>query len=447
MTPMDLRAFLHVLEQHDALKHVTRRVSSNHEIAALLKKTDGKLPLFFEQVDDYSVPLVAGLGGTRENIALNLGIPVQQLVTRLAEAIIAPLAPRLVTNANVHQNVVEAPFALDAYFPILSYSDRDPGRFLVSGVMTATSMEGQKTYTSIRRMQYLGGNRCCLLVTSHEMKQQIRYYEQQHEPMDIAVMFGVNPAVILASQVSTHTYDADKLAVTGALLGQPLDVVRGKTVDINVLADAEIVLEGKLYPWLKETEGPFGELAGYYGGISEQPVIELTAITFRNDPINQTILAGSCEEKLPEALAREVTLLAAVRQTVPGVTAVHIPTAAVGRFHAVIQLDKASAGDGTQALIAAFSADKDLKHVVAVDTDVDLFSAEDVEWAIATRVQADRDVFIIPGANGSPLEPSHLDRGVSAKMGIDATFPIGNPAYERVRIPGEAELVLSDYIQ
>lgn len=447
MKPKDLRTFLQLLEQHGALKHVKRRVSSDHEVAALLKKTDGKVPLYFKQIDDYSAPMVAGLGGTRDNIALNLGIPPHQLVTRLAEAIVNPIAPRVVEQASVHQNVIEAPFDLDAYFQVLSYSDRDPGRFLVSGVMTATSIDGQKTYTSIRRMQYLGGNRCCLLVTSHEMKQQIQYYEQQRKPMDIAVMFGVNPAVILASQVSTHTYNADKLAVTGALLGQALDVVPGKTVDINVLADAEIVLEGKLYPWIKETEGPFGELAGYYGGISEQPVVELTALTFRNDPINQTILAGSCEEKLPEALAREVTLLAAVRQTVPSVTAVHVPTAAVGRFHAVIQLKKAAPGDGKQALVAAFSADKDLKHVVAIDEDVDLFDAEDVEWAIATRVQADRDIFIIPGANGSPLEPSHLDRGVSAKMGIDATSPVGNPAYQRVCIPGEAELVLSDYIQ
>lgn len=447
MQPKDLRAYLFLLEQQGMLKHVTRHVSSDHEVAALLKKTDGKVPLYFEHIDDYRVPLVAGLGGTRENIALNLGISPSQLVTRLAAAIVTPIAPRMVTTADVHQNVVKPPFDLDTYFQILRYSDRDPGRFLVSGVMTAKSIDSQKTYTSIRRMQYLGGNRCCLLVTSHEMKQQIQYYEQQHKPMDVAVMFGVNPAVVLASQISTHTYDVDKIAVTGALLGQPLDVVRGKTVDINVLADAEIVLEGKLYPWIKETEGPFGELAGYYGGTSEQPVVEITAITFRDDPINQTILAGSCEEKLPEALAREVTLLAAVRQTVPSVTAVHIPTAAVGRFHAVIQLEKSSAGDGKQALIAAFSSDKDLKHAVAIDTDVDLFDADDVEWAIATRVQADRDVFIIPGANGSPLEPSHLERGISAKMGIDATSPVGDPAYQRVHIPGDAELVLSDYIQ
>ncbi|MCG8708010.1 UbiD family decarboxylase [Brenneria sp. 4F2] len=446
MNRKDLRGFLATLEQHNLLRRVTRTVSADHEAAALIKKTDGKIPLYFEHIDHYATPLVAGLGGTRQTLALNLGVKPEDLVARLASAIVNPIPPTQVTQANVQQNVVNAPFDLDAYFPVLRYSDRDPGRFLVSGVMTATDINGVKTYTSIRRMQYLGGNRCCLLVTSHDMKQQIRYYESRRQPMEIAVMFGVNPAVILASQISTHTYNVDKLAVTGALLDQALEVVRAKTVDINVLADAEMVLEGHLYPWIKETEGPFGELAGYYGGVSQQPVVEFSAMTFRNHPITQTILAGSCEEKLPEAIAREVTLLAAVRQTVPGVTAVHISLAAVGRFHAVIQLDKTSPGDGKQAVLAAFSADKDLKHAVAVDVDVDLFSAQDVEWAIATRVQADIDVFIIPGANGSPLEPSHLERGMTAKMGIDATCPLGNAAYRRVSIPGEAEMNISDYI-
>ncbi len=447
MGQKDLRGFLAQLERQGSLRRVTRRVSSEYEIAALLKKTKGEIPLYFEKVDDYAVPLVAGLGGTRQTIAANLGVSPDALVERLAAAIVAPLPVTPVENAPVQQNVIMAPFAIDAHFPILRYNERDSGRFLVSGVMTATDVEGRKTYTSIRRMQYLGGNRCCLLVTSHQMKRQIRYYENLRQPMDVAVMFGVNPAVVLASQISTHCYDVDKFGVTGALLGQSMEVVRCKTIGLDVLADAEMVLEGRLYPWIKETEGPFGELGGYYGAVSEQPVVEFSAMTFRDDPIAQTILAASCEEKLPEALSREVALLAAARQTVPGVRAVHVTMPGVGRFHAVIQLEKGLPGDGKQALLAAFSADKDLKHVVAVDVDVDPFDPEEVEWAIATRVQADLDVFIIPGANGSPLEPSHLSRGVSAKMGIDATCPLGNEAYRRTYTPGETEMNIDDYIQ
>lgn len=447
MAPRDLRGFLTLLEERGLLRRVARRVSSEYEISALLKKTKGEIPLLFEHVDDYAAPLVAGLGGTRDTIAANLGIPADTLVAALSDAIVNPLPVRLVDHAAVHQNIISAPFAIDDHFPILRYNERDSGRFLVSGVMVAKDIEGKKTYTSIRRMQYLGGNRCCLLVTSYEMRKQIRYFEQAKRPMEVAVMFGVNPAVVLASQISTHLYDVDKFGVTGALLGQSMEVARCETINLEVLADAEMVLEGRLSPWIKETEGPFGELGGYYGGVSQQPVVEFSAMTFRDDPIAQTILASSCEEKLPEAIAREVALLAAIRQTVPGVRAVNITMPGVGRFHAVIQVDKTSPGDGKQALLAAFSADKDLKHAIAVDLDIDLFNPEEVEWAIATRVQADLDVFIIPGANGSPLEPSHLLRGVTAKMGIDATRPIGDPSFERTRIPGEDDMNIGDYLQ
>jgi 3-polyprenyl-4-hydroxybenzoate decarboxylase and related decarboxylases len=221
-------------------------------------------------------------------------------------------------------------------------------------VMVTRDIESRRLYTSIRRMQYLGGNRCCLLVTSSEMRRQIAWFEAQRRPMELAVMFGVSPVVVLGSQISTHAYHADKFEVTGALAGEPVDVVRCKTVDVDVLADAEMVLEGRLLPWVKTAEGPFGELAGYYGQVSQQPVVEFTAMTFRNDPIAQTILAGSCEEKLPEALSREVALRSAIAQTVPGVRAVNVTMPGVGRFHAVIQIEKASPGDGKQALLAAF---------------------------------------------------------------------------------------------
>jgi UbiD family decarboxylases len=442
----DLREFLARLEQNGLLRHVKRRVSSEYEIAAVLKKTKGEIPLCFDRVDDYECPLVAGLGGTREMIGASLGVRPDAIVERFAQAIVNPMPVKRIEFGPVQETIVPAPFDIDRYFPVLKYNALDSGRFLVSGVMIAKDISGKRLYSSIRRMQYLGKNRCCLLVTSSEMQRQIQYYEEHRQPMELAVMFGVSPAVVLGSQISTHYYHADKLDVTGALIGRPLEVVRCKTVDIDVLAGAETVLEGRLLPWVRETEGPFGELGGYYGKVSQQPVVEFTAMTCRNKPIAQTILASSCEEKLPEALSREVALISGIRQTVPGVRAVHITMPGVGRFHAVIQLEKTSEGDGKQALLAAFSADKDLKHVVAVDTDVDLFNPEDVEWAIATRVQADLDVFIVPGAMGSGLEPSHNLRGVTAKMGIDATGPIGKKEYIRTHIPGEEKINLNDYI-
>lgn len=442
----DLRGVLERLDAAGALRRVSRRVSGAYELPSLLKKTDGRVPICFEQVDDYACHMVAGLGGTRETLALAVGCRPDGIAERLARAVVNPLPVRRIRSGPVHENVVTAPFDIDKLMPVLRYNERDGGRFLISGVMVAKDISGKRLYTSIRRMQYLGGSRCCLLVTSDEMKKQVRWYEKEHKPMELAIMFGVSPAVVLGSQISTYTYHADKLDITGALLGEHLEVVHCKTVDIDVLADAEVVLEGRLLPWVKETEGPFGELGGYYGGVSSQPVIEFTAATYRDDPIAQTILAGSCEEKLPEAISREVALMAAISQTVPDVRAVNITMPGVGRFHAVIQIEKRSEGESKQALLAAFSSDKDLKHVVVVDTDVDIFNAAEVEWAIATRFQADIDLVVIPGAMGSPLEPSHRLRGVSAKMGLDATKPLKNSDFERTHIPGEENIDLRDYL-
>lgn len=443
----DFRSLYKKLEDEKRILHIKKPVRWKHEAPALLKKTRGEMPVCFDAVEGYTVPLAAGFGGTRQLLAESMSIRPEELAAHLAGAIVSPIPVHTVTRPPVQENVVTAPFDLSQYFPILQYNEQDSGQYLVSGVMTARDVSGQKLYTSIRRMQYLGGNRFTILITSHEMKRQFEYYERNRQPMDIAVMFGVVPAVILASQISTHLYDINKLDVTGALLGESLPVTRCKTVDVDVLAEAEVVLEGRVKPWMKHTEGPFGEMAGYYGQVADLPVVELTAVTFRNNPIFQTVHPSGSEEKLPMALNREVVLLNTIRQTVPNVKQVHITPGGAGRYHAVVQIRKTLSSDGRQTALAAFAADKDLKHVVVVDEDVDIFNPEEVEWAVATRMQADRDIFIVGGAGGSPLEPSHNLTGTSAKMGLDATAPVGDPHFERTRIPGEENVRLEDYME
>lgn len=443
----DFRGLIAHYEKEGKLIHITREVDPRYEAAAVMKKTGGKVPMIFERVKGYSCPAVAGLGGSRKNISESMEIREEDLIPHLAGSIVKPLPVTPVRQAPVQEKVVLPPFDLEKIFPILTYNELDSAPFLVSGMMTARSVSGDRLYTSIRRMQYLGGNRMTILITSTEMKKQFLYYEQRKQPMDVAIMIGMPPAVVLGSQISTHIYDVNKLDVSGALLGRSLPVVHCKTVNVDVLADAEFVLEGHVKQWIKETEGPFGEMGGYYGSVSPQPVVEFTAVTHRSNPIMQLIFPSGYEEKLPMAINREVVLLNTVRQTVPEVQAVHITPGGIGRLHAVIRIRKTAAFDGRQAALAAFASDKDLKHVVIVDEDVDIFNPEQVEWAIATRVQADRDVFIMPGANGSPLEPSHLISGTTAKMGIDATCPMGDRHFFRTHIPGEEKIRLEDYMK
>jgi len=443
----DLRSLIAFWEERKRIVHIRREVDPKFELAAIVKSGKGKQPFWFEKIKGYDVPMVSGLGGDRALLAESMRIRERDLVPRLIDAIVRPLKTVKAADAPVHENVRTGNIRLDEMFPICTYHKEDSGRYLVSGVLVVKDRNGVRRYTSIRRMQYLGGNRMNVLISSPELFEQYLEYERRSEPMEVAVMFGVVPAVVLASQISTHLFHCDKLDVASRLLGEPLRVVSCRTVDLEVLADAEVVLEGRMLPHVREMEGPFGELGGYYGDASPQPVIELTAVTHRNRPIWQTIYPSGYEEHTPMAIAREAVLLSTVRQVVPEVRDVYVTPGGVGRYHAVIQIEKKSEGDAKQALLAAFASDKDLKHVVVVNEDVDIRDPLDVEWAIATRVQADLDVFIVSGAKGSPLEPSHQLRGVTAKMGIDATYPLhAKHAYRRTEVGVPADFDVSKYL-
>lgn len=445
MNPLNLRELLSDWEKREILHRIKKEVNAEYELGAVVKAKKGETPFLFDNIKGYNVPMVAGLGGNRTLMADSIGVDESELIPKMIDALVNPIPTKLVPTGPVHDNVVMGPFDLDDHFPIPTFHEEDCGPYFVSGILVVKDPDGNKRYTSIRRMGFIGGNRTNITITSPVLQRQYQEFEKQGEALEVAVMLGVVPAVVLASQFSTHLFHADKYDVAGALIGQQLDVVQCKTVDLEVLADAEIVMEGRILPNERDPEGSFGELGGYYGGNMPQPIVEMSAITYRNNPISQTILPASAEERLPMCLVREMTLFTTVRQTVENVKAVHVTLAAAARLHAIIQIEKKSDNDGKQAAMAAFASDKDLKHVVVVDDDVDIFNPEDVEWAIATRSQADVDVFIIPGAKGSPLEASHNVRGTTAKMGIDATVPLSEKhAFRRTSIP--INVNLHDYL-
>lgn len=443
----NIRDLISDWEERNILIRIKKEVDPKFELGAVINSRRGRQPFLFEKVLGYNAPMVAGLGGDRQLMADSLRIRPSALTEKIIEAIVNPIPTREVATGPVHDNVVMGPFELDEIMAIPTYNEKDGGPYIVCGVLVVKDPEGSgKRYTSIRRIWYMGGNRGAIVITSQELLQQFKQLEKKEKPLEVAVMLGVVPAVILSSQIPTHLYHVDKLNVAGALLGKSLETVKCKTVDVDVLAEAEIVLEGKILPNVRVDEGPFGEVGGYYGEVLPQLVIEFSAVTYRNDFINQALFPGNDEEKLPTALIKEATLFSTVRQSVHNVRAVHITSGGTGRLHAVIQIDKQTEGDGKQAALAAFASDRDLKHVVVVNDDVDIYDLEDVEWAIATRCQADQDVFIVPGAKGTPLEPSHNLRGVSAKMGIDATYPMdAADKFERPVIPFTLN-DLSDYL-
>jgi 2,5-furandicarboxylate decarboxylase 1 len=272
--------------------------------------------------------------------------------------------------------------------------------------------------------------------------------EAAGDALDVAIVIGVDPLTMLASQAITPI-DHDELEIAGALHGAPLPVARCVTNGVHVPAFAEIVIEGRILPNVREPEGPFGEFPKYYSAKEAREVIEVTAVTHRRDPIFHTIVPAEMEHLLLGAIPREATLLAHLQRSHPAVKDVHLSVGGVCRYHLWVQFDKKREGEAKNVILCAFGAHYDIKQVVVVDTDVNVHDPAEIEWAIATRFQADRDLVVIAGAQGSPLDPSttvgqpddapsHL-QGVSAKMGLDATRPVAYPAhvFTRVRIPGQ----------
>ena len=225
-------------------------------------------------------------------------------------------------------------------------------------------------------------------------------------------------------------------------------VVKCLTSDIRVPAEAEIVIEGRFLPKVREPEGPFGEFPQYYGERAPREVMEIVAVTHRKDAIFHTVVGGGLEHQLLGAIPKEATLLTHLKRNFPNVLDVHLSPGGVMRFHLYVKIKKNQEGQGKNVILGAFAGSFDLKHVIVVDDDVDIHNPMEVEWAVATRFQADRDLVIVPESQGSKLDPSNRD-GVGAKMGIDATKPLAaeEMTFKRIRVPGEEAIDVDEVLR
>jgi 2,5-furandicarboxylate decarboxylase 1 len=270
--------------------------------------------------------------------------------------------------------------------------------------------------------------------------------EARGQSLEVALVIGVHPSLLLSSQATTHL-GVDEFEIAGSLLDEPLQLVKCETVNLEVPVESEFVIEGRLVANTREDEGPFGEYPKTYGPKAKRHLIEVTAITHRNNPVYHTIIPATMEHLILGGLSREATMLQIIQQATSNVTDVRLTRAGGCRYHVVIQLDQKHEGEAKNAIFAAFASSSEVKHVVVVNTDINIDDMQDVEWAISNRVQAGKDVFIVTGAMGNKLDPSSRN-GVSDKMGIDATIPIGGDLerFEKIRIPNFDSLRLEDYL-
>jgi 2,5-furandicarboxylate decarboxylase 1 len=448
-----LRRWLAHLANTDRLAVVKEKAPLEHRLAAIAKKLDGGKAALFPHTDGPAMPVVSGFISRRAWIAEAMGVKESELLAHFRYAAENPLPWQEVARSSAPcQTVVLENIDLIAQLPIPTHSEHDSGPYITAGLVIARNPKTGIQNVSINRIQINSRNRMGVLMLPRHLFAFYQAAEEMGESLPVAVVIGVDPMTLLASQAITPI-DHDELEIAGALHGEPLRVVKCVTNEVRVPANAEIVIEGRILPRVREPEGPFGEFPKYYSSREDREVIEVDAITHRRNPIFHTIIPAEMEHLLLGGIPREATLLAHLQRSFPAVLDVHLSVGGVCRYHLYVKMKKKREGEPKNVILGAFGGHYDIKQVIVVDDDVDVHDPVQVEWAVATRFQADQDLVIIAGAQGSVLDPSttvqasrhgvvtpvaHL-QGVSAKMGLDATRPVQYPehVFTKVRIPGE----------
>lgn len=456
--PQDLRDWLRRLAGTGRLALAREGVHLEHELAAIAKRLDGRQAVLFPHPDGHPMPVVSGFMSRRAWIAEALGVQESRLLERLRQAVERPLPWVEAGQPAPCQEVRHVDdIDLRRLLPIPTHSEHDNGPYITAGLAIARNPASGVQNVSIHRLQVHASRRMAALLLPRHLQAFHRAAEGSDRALPVAIAIGVDPVTMLASQ-AILPIDHDELEVAGALHGRPLPVVKCLTSEVRVPAHAEIVIEGRLLPHARELEGPFGEFPRYYSERAYREVIEVDAVTHRRDPLFHTIVPAEMEHLLLGSIPREASLLSLLQRSHPRVTDVHLSVGGVGRYHLHVQFDKQREGEAKNVILAAFGAHYDIKQVVVVDTDVDVHDPAEVEWAVATRFQADRDLVVVAGAQGSVLDPSTTvglpagddpaalrHQGISAKMGLDATRPVVFEAhvFTRVRIPGEETVDLA----
>jgi 2,5-furandicarboxylate decarboxylase 1 len=431
-----LREWLDHLAARERLLVVKPGTALRFELAAIAKRLDGLRATLFPRPGGHPIPVVSGLVSDRGWMADAMGVEPGEVLARFQDAALHPV-PWRETQAAPAQEVVHRHVDLARLLPLPTHNEYDSGPYVSAGLMITRNPRTGKQNVSIHRCQLSGPNRLGVLLLPRHAHMFFEQAEREGKPLEAAIVVGIDPLTLLASQ-AIAPIDVDELEIAGALHRRPLSVVKCRTSDLRVPAEAEIVIEGRFLPGVREPEGPFGEFPQYYGTRAERHVMEIDAVTHRKDAIFHTIVGGGLEHLLLGAIPREATLLAHLQRSFPNVRDVHLAPGGVCRYHLYVQIHKRQEGEAKNIMLGAFAGHYDVKHVIVVDEDVDIHNPNEVEWAVATRFQADRDLVVVPESQGSKLDPSTRN-GVGAKMGLDATKPLaaGDMAFKRIRVPGE----------
>ena len=436
---MSLRGFLEEMEKKGEVFHVKEEVSPRFEASLIMKAFDSGPILYFDKVKGQKTRIVTNVCGTRQRICYALRANAENLYRKLVAVWRSPVRPKVVKDTPVKELAEKADLSK---LPVLTHFEKDAGPYITSAIVSARSLDGKTENVSIHRLQVLDETRLAIRLVPRHLYRLWQMAKEEKEDLEVAIAIGLHPAVTLAAS-SPAPFGVSEFDIANGLLRNKLRLTKCDNVDAYAPANAEIILEGAISTKKEVIEGPLVDITGTYDSQRSQPVIELKGMLHRKDFIYQALLPSGREHKLLMGLPRETIVWEAVGKTVPFVKAVNLSHGGRGWLHAIMSIEKQVDGDAKNALMAAFSAHSSLKHAIVVDTDIDVYNLEEVEWAIATRFQADEDLIIIPHARGSTLDPSaDQTTGLTTKVGIDATRPLNRPLekFEHARIPSNKKV-------
>lgn len=431
--PKDLRSYLDDVK--DVLADVRREVDPLANVGALCDQAER--PIMFHRLAGFpGWRLVDRLVSRRELQARILGCAPDRVVPTLAQAIqrIGTGEVKVVAAGPAQAIVLKGAEADLTTLPHCVHSENDAGRYIGAGICVTRDPDSRVRNLAFLRHQIKGPRRTGFLVLPRHTWRHHQKYEKVGQPMPMAIVIGVHPAYEIAA-CYTGKLDQDELDLAAVLLDEPVELVRCATIDMEVPAHAEIVIEGHALPGVREDEGPFGEVTNYTAGQGKNPVFEVSAITMRRDAIYRHIQATRfTDHQVLGALPVEAGMYNRIRETAGGIDVHDVACPAwCSRYTVIVQMTPRFDGEARAALLAALSSPYLYPKVaVAVDEDVDIHDARDVMWAMATRVNPERDVHVIPGLRAHGLDlasPELLPPGspawqrIGGKMLIDATKP------------------------
>ena len=443
---VDIKKCIDYLEKTGNLVRVKSEVDPKFELAGIAKNYEGKKCILFEKVKGSAFPVFMGLLWNREIVGNLFNVPKEKVPFVLGAAIGAwrkdksALSSRILEKGPANEVILKENFNLyDLPAPV--HALKDGGPYFDSSVVIVNDPETGVPNISIHRIMITGKDRLSFLIDpGRHMGAYLDIMEKRGKPLEVTINNGIGLAPWLVSAIPGA--GPGKAGIANQIIGRPIDFIKAQTVNVPAFADAQFVIEAEILPDVREPEGPFAEVTGYYGQMDKRWVMRVKAITHQKNPIFHSVLSGQ-EVWNAVGFTAEAKIFVTVNRTVPDLKAVYLPPGGCGFYGAVIQLEKSKEGVQDEAIHETFKAFPSLQWVVAVDTDVNIYDPVDVEWAYTTRFNAKKGFILLKDQEGHILNPM-VQGGLVTKVGVDATAPYPRtPPFERVKFK---EVNLKDYV-